>query len=761
MIDGKTGKHPDKGDKQKPVEPQSGHEPVFLVLEAKTPAEGLKKASEILDLQCKELQYRIIDNINREVDGGLVEFLRIEFTRKPVHGASQIQISADKLSASIKVLYPKKPDGTEITYPYILSLVRKAKITYGLDKEVIKQAVKNALENYDILEDVEIAKGTPPVNEESNILQSTFPDKSEINYQAIAGLGLEELVSRDSVDRIRDNAFPAWIVQKGELLVLIAKPGRGKIGHDVLGKPILPQKGKLPFKAGDHVRAESVEDHVIYSAEISGYLECKDDTLRIHSPIWISPDKSEAYFLKLPLLNSLKKKLDPVEITEQLSAAGVVEGTITAEITAIPHRIEQDQPDFSAFKIAAGIPAEKGCAARIELFFDRDTRPGKLLNNGTMDYREIGKVKTVQKNQLLAVKFFPTRGKLGRDLMGNDIEAPKGDDIVLKALENVRVEMGKGKMLFYADLEGSVDMVGDTAIGVKPVLNIETDVNFSTGNISFNGDVNVKGSVVSGFKICAKGNITIAGMVNQKVQLEADGNIMIRKGIIGLAGVRDTMILSKGDVIANYIQGATIEAGGDVIVDDYIINSIVNTKGKAILPSPFAPSLMKGSIFGSEIYGTKGIEANSIGSEMSTRTTIIVGESPDLEIQLKKIQEALEYLENEYAQASKSLRIGISDVQNLKKRLEQIAPRDRLLYVDTLKRLKKIINTQSELKVKQQQLMEEEDRLAQQAEIIVKKVIYPRVNIQIGKLKKRTDSALSNLKLKMHGNGREIEFISL
>jgi len=742
-------------------EQKSGYEPVFLVLEVQTPEEGLKKATEVLGLQAKELKYQIIDKVNRDVEGELVEFLRIEFTRKPLRGTPEILISDDKLSATIKALYPKKPDGTENTYASILLLVREAKITHGLDKEAIKEAVNYVQESYDILEDVEIARGTPPINGDCRILQSLFTDMDKINYKLTHELGLDELFSMDSCDRIRENAYPVWFVKKGELLVLTTKPSYGKTGRDIFGKAVFPQKGKLLFEAGDHVKIGKNKDNLIYNAEISGYLEIKNDTLRIQSPIWISPDWMDVYFINLPIINPLKKNLDCLEITEQLQAAGITRGIISSEITAIPERFEKTQPDFDAIKVASGVPPKKGKDAWVEFFFERDVQPGKLLENGVMDYREIGKIKTVKQNQLIAVKYLAEDGIPGENVRGEVNEEAKGDDITFYALENVRTLGGKNKIMFYSNIEGSVKVIENKGITVKPVCHIRGDLDFSTGNIDFNGDVSVDGSVLSGFRIHAKGNITVGGAVNKKVILSASGNIIVKKGIIGLVGVQDTILQAQGSVMADYVQGATIETGGDIIVNEYIMNSAIKAKGKVILPSPFAPSIMKGSIMGGEIIAFKGVEAISIGSEMSAKTKIIVGQDPDLNIKQKKLQDALEYCDKEYAQVSKTLRIDALNPQEMKKRMERMAQRDRLLYIDKLKRLKRIINIQNELKKKQKQLMEEKYNLARQAEIIVKKVLYSRVTIQIGELQKRIDNTISSLKINISRNGKQLDLISL
>ena len=68
-------------------------------------------------------------------------------------------------------------------------------------------------------------------------------------------------------------------------------------------------------------------------------------------------------------------------------------------------------------------------------------------------------------------------------------------------------------------------------IQVSPVFRIDGDVCLDTGNITFNGTVQVYGDVRSGFSIKAKRDILIYGMV-ESAELTAGGDIVIQNGFV-------------------------------------------------------------------------------------------------------------------------------------------------------------------------------------------------------------------------------------
>lgn len=62
-------------------------------------------------------------------------------------------------------------------------------------------------------------------------------------------------------------------------------------------------------------------------------------------------------------------------------------------------------------------------------------------------------------------------------------------------------------------------------------------MDLSTGNIDFEGSVQVNGNVSSNFVIRAGGNVIISGVV-EGAYIEAGGNIIIARGMNGMARVR-------------------------------------------------------------------------------------------------------------------------------------------------------------------------------------------------------------------------------
>lgn len=84
-------------------------------------------------------------------------------------------------------------------------------------------------------------------------------------------------------------------------------------------------------------------------------------------------------------------------------------------------------------------------------------------------------------------------------------------------------------------MDGHVSLV-EGKVFVSDVYEVE-NVDLSTGNIDFEGSVQVNGNVSSNFVIRAGGNVIISGVV-EGAYIEAGGNIIIARGMNGMARVR-------------------------------------------------------------------------------------------------------------------------------------------------------------------------------------------------------------------------------
>jgi uncharacterized protein (DUF342 family) len=150
-------------------------------------------------------------------------------------------------------------------------------------------------------------------------------------------------------------------------------------------------------------------------------------------------------------------------------------------------------------------------------------------------------------------------------------------------------------------------------IRVEPRLDIPGDVNFGTGNIRFDGDVNVRGSVLDLFLVGSTADIHVSGAV-EAAQVHAGADITIGGGITG----KDKgQVTAGGSIKCRYISNGHVCAGGNLKVSGEIANSRVITGGRVIAES--------GTILGSHITANGGVCCRTLGSPAFVKTTVEVG----------------------------------------------------------------------------------------------------------------------------------------
>ncbi|MBF0209390.1 MAG: DUF342 domain-containing protein [Desulfamplus sp.] len=259
------------------------------------------------------------------------------------------------------------------------------------------------------------------------------------------------------------------------------------------------------------------------------------------------------------------------------------------------------------FTIAKGKAAKEGRNAGVKYFFeDHNADFGKELESGKFDYRERGEMSTVEEGAILAEKIPPIPALNGISIYGLEIVAPLPVDINL--------DCGKGAMLsedglkVIASANGRPDVSLGGKISVFPEIVVKGDVDFKTGNIKFNGDVTVHGTILAGFSVVAN-NLTVSDIEEADVNI---ANMLIVKN-----SINDATVKTGGNIAAQIIKNSTITARGDVVVQKEIIDSTIITSGKVIVP--------RGRIVATTIHAAKGVEAMNIGSEVASPCHIFPG----------------------------------------------------------------------------------------------------------------------------------------
>ena len=237
---------------------------------------------------------------------------------------------------------------------------------------------------------------------------------------------------------------------------------------------------------------------------------------------------------------------------------------------------------------------------------------------GNVDFRKSRDINNVKAGDLLATLLPPEPGEPGRDIFGGYIEALPGHE--------TQIMVGKGVTLSedglkaYAELDGYVKRV-HSRISVDRRKVVEGNVDFHTGHVDYNGDVLVMGDVKETFQVKALGSITISGSVDRS-NVKAEGDITIQGGVYGKEGIEVT---AEGDICIGFAENASIRAGGNIYVRNFLVNCNIQAGEKVYLKA------MGKSVIGGRIRAAHGVIANSLGNpRIPTATTIEFGTTPEM-----------------------------------------------------------------------------------------------------------------------------------
>ena len=319
-------------------------------------------------------------------------------------------------------------------------------------------------------------------------------------------------------------------------------------------------------------------------------------------------------------------------------------------------------------------------------------------------------------------------GQPGVDVYGNEIPFKPPKPIMLPHGKNT-YESPDGLNLF-SEINGQIVFEGDQKINVSPVFHVKENVDFSTGNIRFNGSVVVHGNVNAGFLIEADGNIEVMGIV-EAADLKAQGDIIIRGGI---QGSTTTRIIAGGAIRALYLQNAVVNAVGAVVVSDSVMNSVVQADEVRVAGK-------RGLLVGGLMRVQKGLFARVLGSHMGARTRIEL-------FFYKQINESLHALEVKQAEKMQD----IAKIEEVLGKLQQLLALRKTLTMEQMENRDRLVETLNVERQVIQSLTNEYKELTNKKQyaappfVEIGSVAYPGVTISTGSEIIELDEILHNSK---------------
>lgn len=359
-----------------------------------------------------------------------------------------------------------------------------------------------------------------------------------------------------------------------------------------------------------------------------------DDALKAYMTLYVADEDLAAH-----------KRVELVkEIFESLSKAGIVYGIKTNVLAS-------ELKSGVEYLIAEGIPAVNGTDAVIKTYEITAPKP-QVIDSGKVNHYELNLINHVEKGEWLGERIEPTPGIPGKNVMGKEIPPIPGKTYpLLYDRVSVYEETANGVTTLYAKKSGAVYYKGD-AIGVYDYLEIKGDVDFSTGNVDFDGFLSIKGTVEDNFCVAANRDIEILGEygVGAAEQIiSREGNVYIKGGI---AGKGKATLKCKKNLYVKYLSDITVECEGNVYIGFYSMNSYIKAR-QVIIESP------RGRIIGGVVEAEVRISAAQIGNQAESRTIVRVRgfDRNRLKGELDTVTARLEDCKNQLARVKQHMQV--------------------------------------------------------------------------------------------------------
>ncbi len=367
---------------------------------------------------------------------------------------------------------------------------------------------------------------------------------------------------------------PPWViaVTPGEPIVKIEINEKAENGCDIFGTELLPIEDPNP-EIGENVSYN--QETKTINANIFGYLHISSDTLSVLPPIWLTEDRQRAYFIDLPQLGHHK-----IPTSSNLKNLLIITGLVEqCKHNKLIDRMCQNLAQGKKLKtryvlIAEAIQPQTGKDAQIKLCFDDEIKAGMIRSDGSLDLRERNAVVSIKAGDQIAVKIKASKGIDGIDILGNKIRAKDGQDLNIITDALVRAEKKKDKIIYFAKKSGNVKF-RNNKLTITDIYKVHGDVDYKSGNININTDLQITGSVLPGFSVKAKGSIDIQGAIENGANVFAEGDVSVKKGIMG----EETKVIVLGNLHTAFIQDAQVIVRGETIIASYTYNSMLRTNG--------------------------------------------------------------------------------------------------------------------------------------------------------------------------------------
>lgn len=355
--------------------------------------------------------------------------------------------------------------------------------------------------------------------------------------------------------------------ESGEKTLVSQLVRKGMVLADFPNYLAMKKRGYLrrPMEPGENVAFDD-QSHALV-ASISGYpktriLERHEEPdlyiIDITPVVKISHNKMQASLVLHPALPDTPS-IKTEDINELIAEAGIISGIDQDALTKIREVVSKPCYDFDEILFAQGVFPGEGVDASLQFELEIGPLAGHIQADGTIDFRDRRIMVGVKEGQHIATKIPAVPGAMGCNVLGKQIESKTGKDIRIKVAGDAQFLAQENKVI--ATRDGAMSVVNKDTIKVASKTTINSDIDYSTGNIESEKNVVIRGSVNPGFMVEVGGDLEIGGSISSTT-VQSGGNIVIKGGITGTS----TTIGAGGDVDLHFIERGIVKSGGLVVI---------------------------------------------------------------------------------------------------------------------------------------------------------------------------------------------------
>ena len=294
------------------------------------------------------------------------------------------------------------------------------------------------------------------------------------------------------------------------------------------------------------------------------------------------------------------------------------------------------------FQFAEGTPPVDGKNGHIKDYYPRH-KEVKFASkqNDSIDFKSTNYIHNVKAGELVCELTPPEPPEDGVDIFGNTVYGKPGIMPPIPQGKNVVFNEEKDKL--FTACEGNLSFRSGR-FHVEKILNISGNVDNAVGNIDFTGSVSVKGDVLEGFTVKAKGDITVMGIV-EGATLISGGSITLYKG---MRGMKSGVLEAAGDITAKFLEDSHIYAKGNIQAE-YIINSDVSCGNNLTLTGRRAAFI--GGVC--SVYNQMNVK--TVGAMSQITTLVTLGVTPQLLEEVEALKKQIADLTAELDECKKNI----------------------------------------------------------------------------------------------------------